>query len=926
MVGSRHDSLKIKIATIRRGDRGHSENKTVSWGRLRERLAAPEVDKKYTLPQYLDLSIDKQNRIKDVGSFVGGHFRDGLRKGTSLEQRSIVTLDIDQVAPDQIDLLKMGVSDACRYEFFGSTTRKHTKKKPRWRLVFPLTRPVTIEEYGPLSRILSSTLFHTVAESMDAVDVVSFRHAQIMYWPSVCKDADFEKIHNEGDLLDPDAVLEAFGDWQDWTLLPYSEARGQTRPTTGKKAEDPREKKGLVGAFCRAYDVPAAIETFLPEIYTEGDPNSNKPRYTYAYGSSSNGAVVEDDGLFLYSHHGTDPCADRLVNAFDLVRIHLYGELDLDAPEDARPTELPSYREMINLVRDDAAVQEEFTEDFGSVADIEFEDLGEDPDAEPIRPSKKAKSEKQKPSKRKNETQDDEEDEEEQVEKGKTDGPDMSILKESAFPAPAFPVDALGGFWADRVRLWANDKTAPVDYTAVSLLVGAAALIGNSRKVRPRKGWTEPCILWGALVGSPSMKKSPAMDPVSEAMSEIESEWIAPYRNALREWEADKRRAEGKRKIWEAHIDEMTKAGVSKAAIDEEDLIGGDDSMPEDCVIPKKPVQRRAKVTDSTLEALIYNLEGNPRGLMCLRDELAAWYSSFTRYTGGGGSSDRAVWLEAYGGREYKVDRVKHMDAPVTLPSLAVSVLGGLQPDRLRDFMKISDDGLQARFLYAWPEPIYPQWSPSDLEEDSGALVALQKLADLTMELDDKGRPLPNVLPMTEKASAHFTNWVHQRAVDERLTTGTLSGAFGKADGMVARLALVLEHLWWAADGFSDEAAPEAVSLKAVKAAIRLRDGYFKPMQLRVFNHGASDSSLNQARRLAAWILRERPATVGTRDVTHGSSGTGFGHADAKDVVVAIEALVKAQWLVPIDVETGKRGRPSRRYKIDKRVYEMAED
>lgn len=902
-MGNRHDTLKIRIATIRRGDRGHSENKKVSWASLCERLGDPVVDEKHTLPQYLDLPIDRQNKLKDVGSFVGGPFRDGIRKGTNLIHRSIVTLDVDSATDSQIESLRLGLSDLCKYEFFASTTRKHSKKKPRWRLVFPMTRPVEVEEYGPLARILASMLFDTVAESMDATDDVSYRPAQVMYWPSVCKDALFETIHNKGKLLDPDFVLDNFGDWRDWTRLPFSEQRGQKRPAGGKKAEDPREKKGLIGAFCRVYDVPAAIEAFLADQYEPGDPNSQKPRYTYIHGSSSNGAVVEDDGLFLYSHHGTDPCAERLVNAFDLVRIHLFGEYDANEPEDARQTDLPSFKGMWKLVRDDEEVRGEL-DGYEPYEGPKFDDLGDD---EETSPPKKPKKQREK---------DDSDEFEEKPEKKAADGPDMSILKASRFPAPPFPVDLLGPFWADRVKKWANDKSAPVDYTATALLIGAASLIGNARRVSPRVGWVEPCILWGAVVGSPSSKKSPALDPVGDALTAIESEWIGPHKDALREWETEKRLAEQKRKIWEARVDDAVQ---DKDADEENDI----ETMPQDCVVPRKPVCRRAKITDSTLEALVYNLEGNPRGLLCLHDELSAWYSSFTRYSGGS-SSDRSVWLQAYGGREYKVDRVKHLDAPVVIPSFAVSILGGLQPDKLRDFLKLSDDGLQARFLYAWPEPVFVRSSVSE-EEDNGAAVALRRLADLEMEIQSNGRPDPEILPMSGKAWKKFDQWCYDRLVDERHTTGALQGAYGKADGMVARLALVLEYLWWAADIFGDYEAPQRVSLKAVSAAIRLRDEYFKPMQVRVFNHGESGAGSDKALRLAAWVLKEKPKSVTTHALTHKTYGCGFSPGDAKQAAEAIDFLVKAGWLAPAEARTGKRGRPMREFTVDPRVYRLAD-
>lgn len=903
MAGSRHDDLKIRIATIARGDRGHSKNKRVTWGRLRERLSTPEVDKKHTLPDYLNLSIDRQNRLKDVGSFVGGPFRDGLRKGRNLIERSIVTLDIDVVADSQIELLKIGVSDACKYEFFGCTTRKHTKKKPRWRLIFPLTRPVTVEEYGPLSRILASTLFNTVRESMDAVDDVSYRPAQVMYWPSVCKDALFEKIHNQGDLLDPDEVLDAFGDWRDWTLLPYSDLRGQKRPTTGKKAEKPSEKTGIIGAFCRTYDVPAAIEKFLPDVYIPGDPNSNKPRYTYVHGSSSNGAIVEDDGDFLYSHHGTDPCAERLVNSFDLVRIHLFGEEDTSEPEDTRATDLPSFKSMRKLLRDDPDVQAENSDDYPEHTPVEFSDLGED-EEEPRNEKQVSRNEK---PKRRNETIDSGDEDDEKPPKKAKNAPDMSVLTQSRLRAPKFPVDVLGDFWGARAKQWATDAAAPLDYTAMALLTGAASTIGNARWVQPRPNWKEPPVLWCTLVGDPSTNKSPAMGPLASILSKLEKSWMPLYTDELRDWESEKKNSLTRRKIWEKEAEEK---------IENNEEI---DRMPADCMEPPKPIRRRAVINDATLEALLSAHSGNPRGFLNMRDEMSSWFSNLARYNSG---SDRPAWLEAYGGRQYIVDRVKNNGLPMTIDHFSVSILGGIQPERLLDLLTSADDGLQARFMYIWPDS-RPKKLSNGIEEDTGAENAFRKLSELPMDCDKYGNSIPEVVPLSAKAWEEFRDWADERKEREENSLPALKGAYGKADGLVLRLALVLEHLWWAADMFDRFEAPTVVSRKAIRSAIRLREDYLKPMQQRTFAFVGKSEAARLGGLLALWIRDEKPSVIDTRMVTHKAGIPGMGYGETKNVMAAIEYLIDMNWLIPVDQpKTSKAGRPKREYAVNSLVFD----
>lgn len=364
---------------------GKAKNQKLTWARLIEKLENPSVDQVHTMKAYLAAPVETQLRLKNVGWFVGGPTDTEQRNARSITTRYLIALDIDDAKPEQIDYLLEGFSEITDFEFFGHTTRKHTKAKPRWRVVFPLARPVAPDVFAAASRVLAAKVFRTEEESMDAVDDVSFRIAQVMYFPSRNRDGEFETLHNKGALLDAEELLDAWGgDWRDFKNLPYSERRGRKRPVDpGKKAENPTEKKGVIGAFCRAYDVPAAIEEFLSDVYTPGEDHGTKPRYTYVEGSSANGAVVEDDGLFLYSHHGTDPCSEKLVNAFDLVRIHKFGHLDKQGDEEEveQPTKLASFKAMSTFAMEQPSVHRELQSERYDMAAM-FADLPDDDEDE----------------------------------------------------------------------------------------------------------------------------------------------------------------------------------------------------------------------------------------------------------------------------------------------------------------------------------------------------------------------------------------------------------------------------------------------------------------------------------------------------------------------------------------------------------------
>lgn len=396
MAKRRNDAHRVKYSTGR-GNLGFVKNRESSWRALKDKLRTPGVDSDITFAQYMKLPKEgpggQDDRKARPGFLVGGPCHDGKRNLQSMQYRWLICLDIDEATPEQMEHLDNGLSEVFRWEFFAHTTRKHTALKPRWRMIFPLKRKVNFEEFNAVARIIASQVFDDPVGSMDAVDDVSFRLAQVMFLPSVSRDQELEVIDNEGALLDPDSVLGDFaGDWTDFTQLPYSETRGAKGPTDpNARAEDPREKEGHIGAWCRTYTVEDVIADHLSDIYEPGDASGSLTRYSFIAGSTSNGAIVYDDGLFLYSNHGTDPAAERSVNAFDLVRIHLFGHLDEGKRADTTPSNLPSFKEMVKLVETDEKAMQELAQSRYATAEM-FDDLDDEDDAEDYEPDKKAKA------------------------------------------------------------------------------------------------------------------------------------------------------------------------------------------------------------------------------------------------------------------------------------------------------------------------------------------------------------------------------------------------------------------------------------------------------------------------------------------------------------------------------------------------------
>lgn len=340
----------------------HWKNKQLQWSALLDRLAnttrTPE-----TLAEYKAMSRDKQSDVKDVGGFVGGYCDNGSR--TAVVFRSVLCLDADFADADLWPDWELLYGNAAAVY----STHKHTQEKPRLRLVVPLARDVSGDEYQAIGRRVAATL------GIDKFDDTTYQPQRVMYWPSTSQDGEYVFKYIDAPLLDPDKVLATYHNWADVSSWPMSSRVADISKHAAAKQKDPLSKGGLVGAFCRAYTIQEAIAEYVPAYQPCDEPG----RYTYTEGSTAAGVVIYDD-KFSYSHHATDPASSQLVNAWDLVRLHQFAELDEDVDPDKPASQRPSYKAMAQLAAGDEKVKAQLVADRTAEAAADFGEEAAEPE------------------------------------------------------------------------------------------------------------------------------------------------------------------------------------------------------------------------------------------------------------------------------------------------------------------------------------------------------------------------------------------------------------------------------------------------------------------------------------------------------------------------------------------------------------------
>ena len=344
------------------------------------------------------------------------------------------------------------------------------------------------------------------------------------------------------------------------------------------------------------------------------------------------------------------------------------------------------------------------------------------------------------------------------------------------FPVDALPEPARGLAVAGGLAIGCDPS-----FIALPLLTALGAAIGNTRRLRVKRGWIVPPILWTSIVGESGTSKTPAFRLALRAIRERQRKAMAAHAEAAAAYQEDILH-------WEKAMNEWRKDKKTS------------DPPPEK---PDEPKAERCVVSDTTVEALAPVLLDNPRGVLLARDELAGWVSSFDRYAVSGRGADSAHWLSMHGGENVIVDRKTGGLRTLFIPRAAVCVCGGIQPGILARVMSAEnrESGLLARLLLACPPRRPKRWTEAEVDPDAESRVAevFEWLFGLLPDADPDGAPCPVVIDLDAAAKAVFVAHYNNHAAELADLDGDLAAAFSKLEETPARLALILHLVRWAA-------------------------------------------------------------------------------------------------------------------------------
>jgi hypothetical protein len=463
------------------------------------------------------------------------------------------------------------------------------------------------------------------------------------------------------------------------------------------------------------------------------------------------------------------------------------------------------------------------------------------------------------------------------------------------------------------LREWIVDVSErmqiPPDFAAAGAVVVAGSLIGRKVGIRPKRhdDWLVVPNLWGAVVGRPSLMKSPALAEVMRPLGRLVAEAYEEYQEAKLTYETDVMVAEATKA---ALKDELKKAAREAARSGNRSELEEIASRSQNTEVPEEPLLRRYKTEDATVEKISEILLENPRGILVHRDELSGWLRNLDKQ---GREGDRSFYLEAWNGTgSFDVDRIGR--GSLHVPALCLSILGSIQPGPLSTYVyqatqgEKGDDGLLQRFqLLVWPDP-HLTWRNvdrwPDTEAKTRAYEVFKRLDALAPEdfgatgEDEEGIP---AVRFTDDAQEVFDRWRDE--LEGKLRTAELPPALeshlAKYRSLMPSLALVFQLIEFV-DGTGEGGA---VGLRVALQAAAWCE-YLETHATRLYS-SAQNPVMEGARAL---FERTRKGDVSDGDSTRSIYRKHWGKLSTpEEVNSACAVLEEFGWLRIEAVKTGGR-------------------
>lgn len=465
-------------------------------------------------------------------------------------------------------------------------------------------------------------------------------------------------------------------------------------------------------------------------------------------------------------------------------------------------------------------------------------------------------------------------------------------------PVPSFDLLLLPESLRPLVEDTTERMQVCLDFPAVAAVLCLAGATNRRVRFQPKAAdtsWVVTPNLWGGIIAAPGLMKSPVISTIAQPLTGIESDWRAEYESAMKTCEQSKEEAELRQSAWREQYKASAKNGKS--------------APPRPVNETAVPQERRLITQDATFECLHQVMADNPAGMFVIRDELTGWLASLERQ---GREGERAFYLSAWNGdTPHTVDRIGR--GSVHVDACCVSILGGIQPARLRAYLVDAlkdgpaNDGLMQRFQVL----VYPDtagdWKYVDRAPNSTALSRAEQTYRRLVNVDVSDSVL---LQFTSEAQALFIEWLTElesKVRDESLHPALVSH-FAKYRKLMPSLAL----LFALADGPAD-----AVSLSHARQSAAFCD-YLDAHARRIYSMLVSPERLAAAelgRHLAnGWKRAERLFTV--REVYQNDWS---GLSTPENVRRAINILEDAGWVRLAD-QRPSSGRPSEIYLVNPRL------